>query len=735
MQIDNTLKYIIYTLLGLVFLVPFVVDSSQLFPFITGKAFYFRILAESIFFVWLILAIRKPEYRPRLSLIMISITAFVVFIGLANVFGANPFNSFWSNYERMEGYINILHLFAMFLAIGSVVKTKEDWNKIILASLIISLGILYVAFQQYFGAKAISQGGDRLDATFGNPIYLSVYSLFHIFFGLYLISAKDFLKNHGYKITIGGITLLHLFVLYHTNTRGAVVGLVAGLFSTAFLNIFNAKKENRKIWLTSIVSVALIISGILGFILIKDSDFVRNNKVLNRFAEISLTSGTSEARLLNWGIAFEGFQERPVLGWGMGNYNYVFDKYYKPAMYGNESWFDHVHNVVLDWLIAGGIIGLFLFLLILLSLVWTIWRNKEYSHTERNIFIGLVVGYFIQNLFVFDNQTSYIYLFLLLAMFHALKNKEISIFKSKLNDNVIYASSIIILVLLPVTIYAVNASGYFASRNVITTLRDLSAIKQAPQSQVSNLVKKIVENIKETVSLNSPASFEVRTKGVVEPSFTLIQLPTQYFSDQEKQDYVRFALSDFTNEIKNDPQNSKTSYIMAVYLGNFGDYQNAVNFYEKAIELSPNKQVLQIASAFNYLKLGQKEKAIEVAKNAYELAEGDSEINPKYDNLWIDYMRVVASADLELFNKLIIEEIKEGRPYRVEALLKKVIELSPDKYQSYVSLAAFYFNQDETPKSLEVLKMAKDKFPEIESKISKLISDLEAGKDVLGNKY
>jgi O-antigen ligase/Tfp pilus assembly protein PilF len=733
MQIDNTLKYIIYTLLGLVFLVPFIVDSSQLFPFITGKAFYFRIVAETIFFVWLVLAIRKPEYRPRLSLIMISVTAFVVMIGISNVFGANPFFSFWSNYERMEGYVNILHLFAMFLAIGSVIKTKEDWNKFILTSFIISVGMVFNAFQQYF--KSGNPIGFRLDANFGNPIYLAVYSLIHIFFGLYLIVAKDFIKENWYKITIGLVVVLHLFVLYQTITRGAVLGLVGGIFVIAFLNSFTTRKENKKLWLASVVSVVTIIVLIVGFYFAKDSQFVKSNIVLSRFAEISISSGTSEARLLNWSIALEGFKEKPILGWGMGNYNYVFDKYYKPAMYGNESWFDHVHNIVLDWLIAGGVIGLILFLLVLLSLVWTIWRSKEYTHFERNIFIGLVAAYFIQNLFVFDNQTSYIYLFMLLAMFHSMKNKEISIFRGKASDNLIYASSIVLWVLLPVTIYTVNASEYFASRNVISVLRELPNLKQNSSSQTPVLIKKIIADIKNTSALNSPASFEVRTKGIVEPSFTLVQIPSQYFSDQDKRNYIQFAFNDFTTEINNDSQNSKTAYIMAVYLGQFGDYQNAANFYEKAIALSPNKQVLQIAAAFNYLKLDQKEKAIEVAKRAYELADGDSEINPKYDLLWVDYMRVISMADAEMSRKLIEEEINAGRGYRVEILFKKLIELSPDNYKNYISLGAFYFSQGDKQKSLEILKTTKDKFPKVEKEISKLISDIEAGKNTLGNQY
>jgi O-antigen ligase/tetratricopeptide (TPR) repeat protein len=735
MQTDNTLKYIIYTLLGFIFLVPFVVDSSQLFPFITGKAFVFRILAELIFFVWLILAIRNPEYRPRFSFIMASVTAFVVLIGISNIFGANPFSSFWSNYERMEGYINILHLFAMFLAIGSTIKTKEEWNKFILTSFIISIGIIYISFKQYFGAKEISQGGDRLDANFGNPIYLAIYNIFHIFFGLYLIFAKGFLRENWQKISILIIIIFHLFCLYNTNTRGAVVGLLGGLFLAGIINIFTTKKESKKIWFTSILIVSTISVMVLSFILVKDSQFVKNNKVLVRFAEISVDSGTSQARLLNWGIAIEGFKERPILGWGMGNYSYVFDKYYVPEMYGNESWFDHVHNIVFDWLIAGGAVGLVLYLLVLLILTWTIWRNTEYTHLERNIFIGLVAAYFIQNLFVFDNQVSYIYFFILLAIFHSQKNKEISIFTAKLNKNLIYVSSLVIWVLLPVTIYFINAPGYFASTSVIKSISELSSLNKTKPEHIKSVVENIINRNKKTAGYNSFASFEIRTKGIMEPAFSLARLPENYLPSVKKQEYINFAFDEMKKEISQNSDDSKTNYIMGLYLNSFGDYKNANVFLDNAVKLSPNKQVLQIALAQNYLRLEQKEKAIEVAKKAYELAEGDSELKTKYDSLWIEYVKLVSAADQKLSQKLIEEEIKAGRGYRAEMLFKKGIETSPDNYQNYVSLSAFYFSQNNKQKSLETLKTAKEKFPKLEKEISRLISDIEAGKKVLGDKY
>jgi len=143
----NILKWIIYTGLFLIPFVPFLVYSSFFFPFITSKAFTFRIIVEIIFGAWIILAALAPEFRPRKSIILYSLLTFIFVIGLADLFGVAPVKSFWSNFERMEGFITILHLGALFLVIGSVFKDRE-WKWWLNTSLVASaLVIIYCLFQ------------------------------------------------------------------------------------------------------------------------------------------------------------------------------------------------------------------------------------------------------------------------------------------------------------------------------------------------------------------------------------------------------------------------------------------------------------------------------------------------------------------------------------------------------------------------------------------------------------
>src|SRR3989344_4711120 len=202
---NQALKNIIYTGLFLIPFVPFLVSSSLFFPFITTKAFAWRFVVEIVFGAWAILALSAPEYRPKASPILYAILVFLVVIGVADLLGVEPVKSFWSNYERMEGYVLLLHLGAFFLVIGSVFREldwKRWWNTSLAASFLM---IIYSLFQ-LAGVAQIHQGSTRVDGTIGNASYLAVYLLVHIFIALfYFVRDK---RGSGLRWLYGLLILL-----------------------------------------------------------------------------------------------------------------------------------------------------------------------------------------------------------------------------------------------------------------------------------------------------------------------------------------------------------------------------------------------------------------------------------------------------------------------------------------------------------------------------------------------
>ena len=126
-----------WTALGALFLIPLaplIVANSLFFPFITGKAFYFRILVEIAVCAWAVLAVMDKEYRPRFSWIGVAVLAFVLWMFVADCFAINVTKAFWSNFERMEGWVLLIHLLGFFVAASAVLRVEKQWRNWFLAS-------------------------------------------------------------------------------------------------------------------------------------------------------------------------------------------------------------------------------------------------------------------------------------------------------------------------------------------------------------------------------------------------------------------------------------------------------------------------------------------------------------------------------------------------------------------------------------------------------------------------
>ena len=93
--------------LFLLLLLPLVVTPSTLFPFVVGKATYFRGLVEILFALWVLVAVASPRYRLGRSWIL-SIFAIYVLVNLAAaLMGVSFQRSFCGDYRRMGGVCDL----------------------------------------------------------------------------------------------------------------------------------------------------------------------------------------------------------------------------------------------------------------------------------------------------------------------------------------------------------------------------------------------------------------------------------------------------------------------------------------------------------------------------------------------------------------------------------------------------------------------------------------------------
>jgi O-antigen ligase len=403
-------------------LIALIAVPSTYVPSDAAKAFTFRIIVELIASAWLVLAIVFDKYRPRRSSILGAFAVFVLVMAIADAQGANPYVSFWSNYQRMDGWINLIHVFMFIVVTSSMLTTEKTWSSLFQVSIIISFLVGLSGLSQLAEVPSVvnyQQSGvsARIDATFDNPSTLAAYMLFNIFIATYLWTKRwDGLPHNKQlvpSIAYASVIVLDTFILLFTGTRGAILGLVVGGIVTLLIFAF-VLGSHRAHW-TAVAAIVGVIVLASSLALTDQTSFVRKIGFIDRLASISFNDPSAKSRLSYIKMAWQGVKERPILGWGQENYPIVYSKYVDSPIRNPDPSRDRVHNIIFDQLIAGGFVGLFGYLSIFATALWGLWRRNTFSVSDQAILSGLFAAYFFQNLFFFDSTTSYILLGTVLA--------------------------------------------------------------------------------------------------------------------------------------------------------------------------------------------------------------------------------------------------------------------------------------------------------------------------------
>ena len=684
------LRGVVLTGLFLIPFIPFPVSSAFFFPFITTKAFAWRIIVEIVFAAWLLLAFLDTAYRPKKSLILYSILGFLAIIGLADIFGITPIKSFWSNFERMEGFITLLHLGMFFLVISSVFK-EIDWKRWWNVSLAASFVMVLYSVLQIIGLKTINQGGVRVDGTLGNAIYLAVYMLFHIFIA-FLFMWREW-KNVALRWVYGLLIITQVFILYYTATRGAILGLLGGLLVMAVLNIRNNEnKFARKMGIVTLVGLLFLVGG---FFLIRNTNFVLSSPVLSRFSSLS-SLGTEEikrqGRYFVWPMATEGFKERPILGWGQENFTYVFQKHYSPEMFHLEPWFDRAHNIFLDWMVAGGLLGLLSYLFLYVALVFSIWKKTtNWSYAEKSILTGLVAAYFFHNFFVFDHLISYILFFSLLAYIHSRREVLLSAHRQasgNLPVPVQEAGSRFMIALPAISILLVSSLYFVNVKPIMTNVFLIEALKSLQTPGKMAAATQYFQKAYNASRLGRPEVLE----HMLANATNILQSD---ISMEEKNSFFSFVKDAALTRNEELTEDARYQLITGSFLSSTGFLDEALVSLERARELIPGKQQVYFEIGAAYINKKEPLQALQIFKEAYELA-------PNYLEARIIYLIGAIYAgdrkvESEVLSQLTEREIvfddriinayhSNGRFDKVVSLLNDRIKLDPANTDRYKEL-------------------------------------------------
>lgn len=729
MNLNNTLYKIV---LAGVFILPFfplIIATSLFFPYITGKVLFFRLLVEIIFLAWLILLIRDRAYWPRPTIIFWSVLFWLIVVLGTALSGVNLRLSFFSNFERMEGVITYLHLGAYLIVIGSILNTKILWSRFFNTAIGASLLVVFYGLLQLSGLIDISQGGGRLDSIFGNSAYLASYTTFFIFIAtLFIFRTSNRLAQTFYSLLI----LLYFFILYQTATRGAILGLIGGMFLVALLlAVFT--RENRRLKRIAVCFLIVVPLLIASFWLTKESSFIKTSPVLSRFSDISLTEATTKSRFFVWQMAWRGFKERPILGWGVGNFQDVFNKYYDPRMYGQEEWFDRAHNVIFDWLIAGGILGLFSYILIYLALLYLIWRRESnLAIFEKSLLTGLIATYFFQNLFIFDNIVTYYLFFTILAFVHfSSQNQEekLGVIKA-VSLNSIYSIKLFIIFIGLILVLPIFYCSVFKPYSSASNL--LNALVQGNQGEWETSLVSF-----EKVLTGSMTGRREAREQLINFTYRLINNPQ--IESEAKDIFSRRVILAIDEGISDNNQDARLYVFAGDFMLRAGQFNEALVYLTEALKLSPTKQSILLKIANAHLALGQTEQALKFARQAFELGKDFDQVLIGYafvafvaneDKLATDLL-MNRFATLAVDNDLLLNfYVAEKRFDLVSAIWEKRWLNNQNDLEIWFSYAGSFLIQNKQREARSILEQALIVFadsPEAQSVILEGIEAIKSG--------
>ncbi|MEK9147452.1 MAG: O-antigen ligase family protein, partial [Patescibacteria group bacterium] len=411
------------------------------------------------------------------------------------------------------------------------------------------------------------------------------------------------------------ITGLNIWALFFSAERGPQLGLYGGIIIAGILYfifiIRNKKIAFKKIALT--YGAALIILIIIGFL-------SWNTRPIERLKTIvDFSDASSKSRLITWGVAWEGIKDRPILGWGTGNFIIAEGYHYNPTRLASVNInFDKIHNKVLEVGINSGFLGMISYLSIFALVVYILFKNRKEHEIYSSIFIGLFSAYFIQNLTAFDSPASYLALFLALAFinsnFEYFATNKIRLREEsrilKLKSSFLFIVYIIIIILFIQGVWQPWQANKTLNKAIGLSIKDKTQVSNIysfynqsfsynamPYEARINLAKFVVDNF---VPQNSSEQGEhsIYNELGYEKLVYLAHLAESELEKENKTHPNNILVKRFLAEIYNIQTNKDTKYILL-----------AERELQEAIQISPNNPMLYYSLGRNYYRQFKEKKA------------------------------------------------------------------------------------------------------------------------------
>jgi tetratricopeptide (TPR) repeat protein len=383
-----------------------------------------------------------------------------------------------------------------------------------------------------------------------------------------------------------------------------------------------------------------------------------------------------------------------------------------------------VHNIVFDWWVAGGTLGLLTYLSIFVAALWVLWRSGAFTVAERAILTGLLAGYFCHNFFVFDNVTSYILFGTILAFIvyrHTEHEKKAPI----IARGVVRASALPYVAIGAVLFvwllaWGVNAKPIAQNRALLSALATQGDLNQT------------LELFKKAIAYQSFGTQETREQ-LAQGSAQIAQANVPV---ETKKQFYDLSSSEMQLQMAASELDARFPLFLGVLYDAYGDYQNGAIALDHAQTLSPRKQSIFFERAQNAELRGDVNRAIALYKEAHELAPEMKDPRIIYASVLIRNGRA-AEADAvlepliasgEAADQRILSNLVTVKDYaRIGKIWAAYTAAHPEDVQGFFTLAAVYYEAGDRNRAIATLESAAELHPDVRAQVVEIITQIRNG--------
>jgi tetratricopeptide (TPR) repeat protein len=362
--------------------------------------------------------------------------------------------------------------------------------------------------------------------------------------------------------------------------------------------------------------------------------------------------------------------------------------------------------------------------------IFLVWKVEGLIVSERAIFTGLLVGYFVNNLFVFDNITSYLLFFSIAAFVHAIGGKHIrriTLVETEVSD---MTSSRLVM---PAVIIGCTIILYFSVwQGVQTSLRLIDGLRYIGGYGVAQDITKAIESFKLATTYGPLGRTETRERiveSVQNVNNSSADIPT-------KQAFLDFGKAELIDELSKTKDDARIEFFSSIFYANYGLYDDAIAHAKRAVELSPTKQTLLYHAGSLSLKKGNTAEAVAFFKKAYE-EKPENEEALKYYALGLIYsgdMKQAQSLLLGKYGTMLIPEDRFAGAYMDTKNWELAAKIWEDKIKQsagdsryFYQLAITYVELGERAAAISTLQKIIALDPKLKDQVEGFIKQVQAG--------